>query len=346
MSDDVIFRARALAQAHPLSRLASRYVNDIVARECEAQPHDELGVWAGYALTNGYCLRRIEEVDVLGDHAPNVAAHAREEDLDRLETLATALAKMIRTTGAEDHYLFVEDRVIEALDRMIEGEIDRRLEPWKGTVPAETWRELENYLAWWVVKGYALRIAEAEVATKLPNEPAGDDKTLSRSPRVLVACVGNQLLSDDAVGLGVAKILWERPPTDGVLVEEYGIGGIHLVQRMMERDLDGLVVVDCADRSRPPGTVMIVEPEIVDIGDMPEVERFDYLTDMHYTNPERALSLAKALGLLPDDVVLIGIQPADAEQLGEALSPEVEAAVEIAADEALRIAGQMLKAVE
>ena len=169
---------------------------------------------------------------------------------------------------------------------------------------------------------------------------------MSRSPRVLVACVGNQLLSDDAVGLGVAKILQERPPTDGVLIEEYGIGGIHLVQRMMDRDLDGLVIVDCADRSRPPGTVMVIEPEIIDVGDMPESERFDYLADMHYTNPERALALAKALGLLPDDVVQIGIQPADAEQLGGALSPEVEAAVEIAADEAIRIACHILEAAE
>ncbi len=169
---------------------------------------------------------------------------------------------------------------------------------------------------------------------------------MSRSPRVLVACVGNQLLSDDAVGLGVAKTLRERPATDGVLVEEYGIGGIHLVQRMMEWDLDGLVVVDCADRSRPPGTVMVIEPEIIDVGDMPDVERFDYLADMHFTNPERALALAKALGVLPDDVVLIGIQPAAAEQLGESLSPEVEAAVEIAADEAMRIARQILGAAE
>lgn len=169
---------------------------------------------------------------------------------------------------------------------------------------------------------------------------------MSRSPRVLVACVGNQLLSDDAVGLGVAKILQGRTPIDGVVVEEYGIGGIHLVQRMMERDLDGLVVVDCADRNRPPGTVMVIQPEIIDVGDMPEVERFDYLADMHYTNPERALALAKALDLLPDDVVLIGIQPVDVEQLGEALSPEVEAAVEIAAAEAMRVARQMLETVQ
>ena len=176
VSDDVIFRARALAQAHPLSQLASRYVNHIVAREREAQPHDELGTWAGYALTNGYCLRRIEEVDVLNDYAPNDSAHAGDQDLDRLEKLVTALAEMIRTSGAEDHYLFGEDRVIDGLDRMIEGEIDRRLEPWKGTVPAETWRELENYLAWWVVKGYALRIAEAKLTRKVSNEPFGNDK--------------------------------------------------------------------------------------------------------------------------------------------------------------------------
>ena len=158
---------------------------------------------------------------------------------------------------------------------------------------------------------------------------------------VLIACLGNQLIADDGVGIGVAKALWGRDLPDGVVVEEYGIGGIHLVQRLMEADIKGLIIVDCADRDRPAGTVMVIEPEIIDVRDLPALERYDYLADMHFTNPERALALIRALDLMPEHVILIGIQPYTIDEMRQKLSVEVEGAVEIAADEALRIAAEM-----
>jgi hydrogenase maturation protease len=58
---------------------------------------------------------------------------------------------------------------------------------------------------------------------------------------------------------------------------------------------------------------------------------------MHYATPERALMLAKAVGVLPETTWLVGCQPADAERLGEGLSPEVERAVEPALAEVRRL---------
>lgn len=158
--DDVIFQTRTLAQSHPFTASAYRYVNHIVARERMNQPVTEVGIWAGYALTAGYCLRRVEE-----DDTDSVPVAVGETDTDELDRLATDLAARLRTEGAEHFLLYDEDRVIQALDRLIAGEIDRRLGHWAGSIEDEAWAEISEYLAWWVVKGYALRVAEVELAS-------------------------------------------------------------------------------------------------------------------------------------------------------------------------------------
>jgi hydrogenase maturation protease len=57
-----------------------------------------------------------------------------------------------------------------------------------------------------------------------------------------------------------------------------------------------------------------------------ENQQRDFLADMHYATPARALILAKALGVLPRKVYIIGCQPADANELGIGLSKAVERA--------------------
>lgn len=155
MNESRVFRARALTQAHPMSAGAGRYLNKTVARERLSQPQAEIGIWAGYALTAGYCLRRVEEVDILGD-----TCRVATDDYETLDADATEIAGRIRTVGGEHHYLLTEGEIVADLDALIGGEIERRLEHWKDTITDDTWRELEEYIAWWVVKGYALRIAE------------------------------------------------------------------------------------------------------------------------------------------------------------------------------------------
>ncbi|MDP3983953.1 MAG: hypothetical protein Q8Q52_02960 [Acidimicrobiia bacterium] len=163
--DDLVFRTRALAQAHPLSAAASTYVNTTVARERTRQPAPEMGFWAGAALTVGYCLRKVEEVDRFGHHPPA----AREPDPTVLDRTAQVIAGAIRTGTAERHLLNPEGLLVAALDRLIAGEIDRRLEHWRDTIPVEAERELEEYLAWWVIRGYALRAAEVAMADTSKN---------------------------------------------------------------------------------------------------------------------------------------------------------------------------------
>lgn len=156
---DLSFKARALAQTHPLTPLAKKAHDVAVAEQSKTQRMPEIGTWAGTALITGYCLRRVEE-DQAGLEL--TAVQDVDVDLDQLDKEALAIASDLRT-GERSHSLGEEgseDRVIEALDRIIASEVDKRVHNWKESMDRSARAEVEEYITWWVVKGYALRAAE------------------------------------------------------------------------------------------------------------------------------------------------------------------------------------------
>lgn len=149
-----------------------------------------------------------------------------------------------------------------------------------------------------------------------------------------MAGVGNVLRGDDGFGVEVAQLLLRRPVPAGVKVMDVGIGGIHLVQELHD-PVGALVVIDAVELGRPPGTLAVIRPTIR------EPQGPDDLADVHYANPERALMLAGALGVMPPIAWLVGCQPLDAERVGEGLSAEVAAAVAPAAAEVRRLVAEL-----
>lgn len=164
--------------------------------------------------------------------------------------------------------------------------------------------------------------------------------TLEAPARLLVAGFGNLLRRDDAFGVLVAqRLLHERLPC-GVMVHEAGIAGLTVVQELLD-GYDGLLVVDAVDRGGVPGTLYELEPTIPDVAALGKDGQFDFFADMHYAEPGRAMALARALGVLPRSVVVLGCQVGEAEEYGLGLTPEVEAALGPAVTRTLRIVARM-----
>lgn len=159
-AEEVAYRARALAQAHPLTPLAKEFMDLAVADQKANQPIPELGMWAGAAFLNAYCVRLVEESTAGLELAPD---EKRKTEIAALDEAATRIAAELRTDAIDGHVLGDADDTIEALDRIVASEVSRRLDNWKDEIDQAAWGELEEYLTWWVVKGYALRIAEAEI---------------------------------------------------------------------------------------------------------------------------------------------------------------------------------------
>ncbi len=148
--------------------------------------------------------------------------------------------------------------------------------------------------------------------------------------RILIAGVGNVLRGDDGFGIAVAHSLSQnnnRP--DAVTLFEAGIAGISLVQELMD-GYDALIIADAVERGGVPGTVYVIEPDIQDPSMIDAATLHSSLADAHYTEPSKVLMLAKALGMLPPKVFIIGCQPAGYDELGAELSDAVKNAVQVA----------------
>ncbi|HSH59201.1 MAG TPA: hypothetical protein VK988_06070 [Acidimicrobiales bacterium] len=158
--EELAYKSRALAQSHPLTRLAKSLVDRCAEAERVSQPLPETGTWAAAAMVTGYCLRRVEEDEAGLQLTATDGADAGVVDLDALDQEALRIAADLRTEGAPQQIIGDEDSVISALDRIIASEVDRRIGNWKENVDQEAWAELEAYITWWAVKGYALRVAE------------------------------------------------------------------------------------------------------------------------------------------------------------------------------------------
>lgn len=152
----------------------------------------------------------------------------------------------------------------------------------------------------------------------------------------VVACFGNVLRADDGVGPAVAQLLTAASLPDGTRVLEVGIGGIHLVQELMD-GVDVLIVVDAVDLGRPAGTVVVQRPDVLDVSTLSADRRRDELADMHLATPARALMVARGLGILPPTTLLVGVQTTDTDEPRYGLSTTTRHAVPVAAAQVRRL---------
>ena len=159
--------------------------------------------------------------------------------------------------------------------------------------------------------------------------------------RALVVGIGNVLRGDDGFGVEVARRLQELPDVvERAKVIEVGIGGIHLVQELMD-GYDLLVIADAVDRGGAPGRLYVLELEVPSTPSALEAWERD-LTDMHEAVPSKALVMARALGVLPARVLLVGCQPVQTDEVLLGLTPVVQATV----DEAVAHIRSLLDPVE
>ena len=129
------------------------------------------------------------------------------------------------------------------------------------------------------------------------------------SPTILIACIGNIFLGDDAFGVEVARLLAARPQPDGVRVVDYGIRGLDLAYAILD-GYDVTIMVDATARGGEPGTLYLIEPDASEANGPATVEA-------HAMNPESVLRLVGSMGGLPGRVLVVGCEP-------ETLGPEDE----------------------
>ena len=163
--------------------------------------------------------------------------------------------------------------------------------------------------------------------------------------RVLVAGIGNLLLSDDGFGVEVVRALRERELPPGVELMDTGIRGMHLAYQLLD-GYAALVLVDTVQRGDPPGTLSTLEHDLDGPDSGPDAGPAAW--DAHGMDPAAVLAqldaLAASMGIPRPvgRVLVVGCEPAQlAEGIG--LSEPVAAAVEPAADAVVALLAEVTK---
>jgi hydrogenase maturation protease len=166
--------------------------------------------------------------------------------------------------------------------------------------------------------------------------------TDERRNSVLVLGLGNDILTDDAVGLAVARgVAQSIHPADGVTVLETVEMGVGLLDYLT--GYDSVVLVDAIQTGRSsPGTVH--ELEVGELRLVPGVSP-------HFVGVGEVLALGRALGLaMPRRVEIVAVEVEDPFTLGTRMTPLVEAAVPLVTERVLArargLAGCVRGAVE
>ena len=138
--------------------------------------------------------------------------------------------------------------------------------------------------------------------------------------KTLVLGLGNPLLSDDAVGLLVARELrarlGDRPDVD---VDEDYHGGLRLMERMIGYGKG--IIVDAICTGDPPGKIHRLRGDTLPT---------QHSASAHDMSLQTALAFGRVEGAdLPDteNILFFGIEAADVSTFSEQCTPEVEAAI-------------------
>lgn len=156
---------------------------------------------------------------------------------------------------------------------------------------------------------------------------------MQESAKVLVLGLGNDVLTDDAVGLRVARAAASRlAGRPAVVVRETMEMGLALLDEIV--GFDALVLVDSVQTGRAPAG---------------HVHEFDgdalvghRLSAPHFLGVAETLALGESLGFaMPRSVRVVAVEVADPFTMGMAMTAEVEGAVEGAADRVAERAAEL-----
>lgn len=140
--------------------------------------------------------------------------------------------------------------------------------------------------------------------------------------KVVVVCVGNDLVADDAVGFEVYRKLTESPLPPGVTLHYAAVGGIALLDYLTDED-SAMIVVDAVQFGAPTGTIhMLRWDELPDLG--------PGAISAHFIGLKETIDIGRLLypERLPSTVTLVGIEGRCFNRTRSAMSPEVAAAIE------------------
>ncbi len=146
--------------------------------------------------------------------------------------------------------------------------------------------------------------------------------------KTLILGLGNPILTDDGVGIHVARALAGRLDHADVTVVEANVGGLNLLDLLV--DYDALILIDAIQTGvGKPGQIYRLEPVAFNTT--------RHNTTSHGIDFTTALEFGKRLGLaLPEQITIFAIEAKDISSFSEECTPEVKSAILVCAEKVVR----------
>lgn len=141
---------------------------------------------------------------------------------------------------------------------------------------------------------------------------------------MLVVCIGNELIADDAVGYEVFNLLQEMD-LPSVRLEFVGVGGVALLDHL-QGDEAAMIVVDAVQFGSPPGTIHQLSWDEIPAGSNRAISA-------HGIGIRETIEIGRIVcpEKLPGKIFLIGIEGRCFNRTREAMTPEAAVAIDTAA---------------
>jgi hydrogenase maturation protease len=117
----------------------------------------------------------------------------------------------------------------------------------------------------------------------------------------VILALGNPLRGDDGVGVAVLEQLAQADLPPGVALLDGGTPGLETV--LLLQDYQRAVIVDAAEMGYSPGQWRSFTRE------QAELHINDLGGTLHQAGLAEAMALGEALGILPDEILIYGVQP-------------------------------------
>ena len=130
---------------------------------------------------------------------------------------------------------------------------------------------------------------------------------------IVVAGLGNPLMTDEGIGLEVVRLLMSRSELPGFIeLIELGSSLMNVVHALAGRQK--AVLIDCAFMNQPAGTICRFTPDDV------TSKRAKAPFSLHQAGLLEVLEISRKIGEYPEEVVIYGIQP-ERVTPGDCISP-------------------------
>ena len=146
--------------------------------------------------------------------------------------------------------------------------------------------------------------------------------------KTLVLGLGNPILSDDGVGIWVAKALERRLNQQEITVMETTMAGLNLLDLLT--GYDKAIIIDAIQtREGKAGQIYRLDPGAFNAT--------RHAATPHDVNFATALELGNRLGLaLPQQIIIFAIEAEDVTTFSEECTPEVERAILVCAEKVIQ----------